>query len=77
MEKYIVFVSSFCPKIVSTNSQKPDNIGFSNDEDDTVKLFDFGLAKELQDSERDENGLYQMTGVTGTISSVLLASPFY
>ena len=57
------------PKIVSTNSQKPDNIGFSNDDDDTVKIFDMGLAKELQDSERDENGLYQMTGLTGTISS--------
>ncbi|GAX24281.1 hypothetical protein FisN_4Lh016 [Fistulifera solaris] len=45
---------------------KPDNVGFHQD-DDTVKIFDFGLAKELQDSERDENGLYRMTGVTGAL----------
>jgi len=32
-----------------------------------VKIFDFGLAKELQDSERDDNGLYRMTGFTGAI----------
>jgi serine/threonine protein kinase len=53
--------------------KKPDNVGFHQD-DDTVKLFDFGLAKELQDSERDENGLYRMTGVTGTIPIRKVAS---
>jgi serine/threonine protein kinase len=43
---------------------KPDNVGF--DADGSVKMFDFGLAKELRDDERQENGLYQMTGLTGT-----------
>lgn len=45
--------------------QKPDNIGF--DESGTLKLFDFGLAKELCEDQRDENGLYRMTGFTGAI----------
>jgi serine/threonine protein kinase len=32
-----------------------------------LKIFDFGLAKELKDSERTEDGLYQMTGMTGAL----------
>jgi len=44
---------------------KPDNIGF--DGEGTVKLFDFGLAKELREEERTEDGLYHMTGLTGAI----------
>ena len=45
---------------------KPDNLGFNSD--DEVKLFDFGLAKELADNDRDANGLYRnMTGFTGAI----------
>lgn len=44
---------------------KPDNVGF--DHFGTLKLFDFGLARELKESERDENGLYKMTGFTGAI----------
>lgn len=44
---------------------KPDNLGF--DYEGTLKIFDFGLAKELQESERTKNGLYHMTGFTGAI----------
>jgi serine/threonine protein kinase len=43
---------------------KPDNIGF--DACDTVKLFDFGLAKELRESERLEDDNYKLTGMTGS-----------
>ena len=31
-----------------------------------MKLFDFGLAKELKDSDRNEDGLYKLTGTTGS-----------
>ncbi|KAL7571488.1 hypothetical protein ACA910_020909 [Epithemia clementina (nom. ined.)] len=51
---------------------KPDNIGF--DENGVVKLFDFGLAKRLQDSEKVPDnghpafsGLYHLTGNTGSL----------
>jgi serine/threonine protein kinase len=32
-----------------------------------LKIFDFGLAKELLNEERAEEGLYHMTGFTGAI----------
>mmetsp|Transcript_3958 Transcript_3958/g.6615 ORF Transcript_3958/g.6615 Transcript_3958/m.6615 type:complete len:417 (-) Transcript_3958:1481-2731(-) len=44
---------------------KPDNIGF--DSFGRVKLFDFGLAKELSARDKLENGLYKLTGFTGSI----------
>lgn len=45
---------------------KPENIGF--DIHDDIKIFDFGLSKELtQDMVKDANGLYKLTGLTGTI----------
>mmetsp|Transcript_20421 Transcript_20421/g.29539 ORF Transcript_20421/g.29539 Transcript_20421/m.29539 type:complete len:411 (-) Transcript_20421:194-1426(-) len=44
---------------------KPDNIGFDNE--GVVRIFDFGLAKELRDEMRTENGLYRLTGFTGSI----------
>jgi serine/threonine protein kinase len=45
--------------------QKPDNIGF--DSQGNVKLFDFGLMKELSDKDKTANGLYKLTGFTGSI----------
>ena len=44
---------------------KPDNCGF--DLQDQLKLFDFGLAKELKESDRIEGGLYKLTGMTGAM----------
>jgi len=49
---------------------KPSNIGF--DLQGNVKLFDFGLAKKLRPDELQANGLYNMTGNTG---SLLYMSP--
>lgn len=43
---------------------KPDNIGF--DLHDSLKLFDFGLAKELKDYKRHVDGTYQLTANTGS-----------
>jgi serine/threonine protein kinase len=43
---------------------KPDNIGF--DSEGTLKVFDFGLAKEEKSSNRDSMGKYNMTGQTGS-----------
>lgn len=43
---------------------KPDNIGF--DSHDSLKLFDFGLAKELKDYKRHADGTYQLTANTGS-----------
>lgn len=44
---------------------KPENIGF--DIRGEVKLFDLGLAKELKDSDRNEDGTYKLTGFTGSL----------
>ncbi len=44
---------------------KPDNCGF--DSKDQLKLFDFGLAKELKQKELIGDGLYNLTGMTGAI----------
>jgi len=43
---------------------KPNNIGF--DSRGNVKLFDFGLAKELQPHQRLSNGTYRLTGEAGS-----------
>lgn len=43
---------------------KPDNVGF--DYGGRVKLFDFGLAKELDPLQQTDNGLYNMSGGTGS-----------
>lgn len=50
---------------VSLPPQKPDNIGFNAK--GIVQLFDFGLAKELKDKDLARNGLYKLTGFTGSI----------
>ena len=42
---------------------KPDNIGF---DENNLKLFDFGLAKELKPYKRHEDGTYHLTANTGS-----------
>ena len=44
---------------------KPDNIGF--DSQGNVKLFDFGLAKEVREEDDCSNGTYKLTPNTGSI----------
>mmetsp|Transcript_22856 Transcript_22856/g.26453 ORF Transcript_22856/g.26453 Transcript_22856/m.26453 type:complete len:398 (+) Transcript_22856:128-1321(+) len=44
---------------------KPDNIGFDVRGD--VKIFDFGLAKELRSEDLVSDGLYNMSGNTGSL----------
>lgn len=44
---------------------KPDNIGYAAD--GVLKIFDFGLAKELREDERNSDGTYRMTGLTGAL----------
>lgn len=43
---------------------KPENIGFDVRGD--IKLFDFGLAKEFNPSQRDSDGFFKLTGDTGS-----------
>ncbi|KAG7356617.1 serine/threonine protein kinase [Nitzschia inconspicua] len=44
---------------------KPDNVGFNYV--GVLKIFDFGLAKVLDDRERTKDGLYKMTQKTGAV----------
>jgi len=44
---------------------KPENIGFDVRGD--VKIFDLGLAKELNPKLADADGLYRLTGNTGSL----------
>ena len=44
---------------------KPDNLGF--DAHGTLKLFDFGLAKRLDPMDLTQDGLYMLTGNTGSL----------
>jgi len=57
---------------------KPDNIGF--DASGTLKLFDFGLAKELDPRQRTTNVTYKMSGQTGSrrymAPEVVLCEPY-
>lgn len=43
---------------------QPDNIGF--DENGTVKLFDFGLVRELPSAQSKHTDVFSMTGKVGT-----------
>lgn len=49
----------FCPAYYSG-----DNVGF--DYQGQLKLFDFGLAKELDPKQKMDTGLYKMSGGTGS-----------
>ena len=53
---YVHFDIDFC--------NRKDNIGFDVRGD--VKIFDFGLAKELDQREKLEDGTYKLTGDTGS-----------
>lgn len=57
---------------------KPDNVGF--DFDGQVKIFDFGLAKELDPKQKTDKGLYTMSGGTGSrrfmAPEVALSEPY-
>jgi serine/threonine protein kinase len=57
---------------------KPENVGF--DSAGTLKIYDFGLAKELKESLKDEDGNYKMTGGAGSIRymapEVVLCQPY-
>ena len=44
---------------------KPDNLGF--DVNGALKLFDFGLAKRMDTAERSNDGMYLLTGNTGSL----------
>jgi serine/threonine protein kinase len=44
---------------------KPDNLGF--DANGILKLFDFGLAKRLDPMDKTQDGLYMLTGNTGSL----------
>jgi serine/threonine protein kinase len=58
---------------------KPDNVGF--DFEGRVKLFDFGLAKELDPLQRTPDGMYEMSGGTGSrrfmAPEVALGEPYH
>ena len=57
---------------------KPDNLGF--DASGTLKLFDFGLAKRLDPDHKTHDGVYFMTGNTGSLRymapEVALGEPY-
>lgn len=57
---------------------KPNNIGFDVRGD--LKLFDFGLCRELRPCDKVEDGLYKLTGVTGSrrymAPEVVLCKPY-
>jgi serine/threonine protein kinase len=57
---------------------KPDNIGF--DVRDDVKIFDLGLAREFNPSQKDAEGTYNFTGDTGSprymATEVALGRPY-
>ena len=58
---------------------KPDNVGF--DYSGSLKLFDFGLAKELDPRQRSAKGKYTMSGATGSrrymAPEVALSQPYH
>jgi serine/threonine protein kinase len=55
--------NSLFPSLV--RFKKPENIGFSAA--GVVKLFDFGLAKEVRKEDESPNGTYKLTADTGSL----------
>ena len=49
---------------IDNSDLKPDNVGFNFE--GRVKLFDFGLAKELDPLQKTTDGMYEMSGGTGS-----------
>lgn len=71
LRERLVAARDICSAIAYLHTQsiiyrdlKPDNIGF--DRQGIVKLFDFGLAKELVEKNKLGNGTYKLTGETGS-----------
>ena len=52
------------PNSIIYRDIKPNNIGFDVRGD--LKLFDFGLSRELRDIDKTEGGMYKLTGCTGS-----------
>lgn len=52
-------------KRVMYRDLKPDNLGF--DVRDDIKIFDFGLVKELPEDQAESNEIHQHTGETGSL----------
>lgn len=71
LEERVVYAFDLAAAIAYLHSRqilyrdlKPENIGFDCRGD--IKLFDFGLAKELNDDLKSSDGLYNLTGDTGS-----------
>ena len=64
--------------MILTPIQKPDNIGFDVRGD--VKLFDFGLSFEITEECSSVDGLYELSGNTGSMRymapEVALGNPY-
>jgi len=50
--------------VVQSIGNISENVGF--DIRDDIKLFDFGLAKEVHSEDKDADGLYKLTAMTGS-----------
>jgi len=44
---------------------KPENVAFDVRND--IKLFDFGLSKSLANLDKNDDGTYNLTGLTGSV----------
>lgn len=58
-------IADFVDLVLALLAQKPDNVGFDVRGD--VKIFDFGLAKELDESKKLDDGTYHLTSDTGSL----------